>query len=236
MSIIPRTQKFAHELDLLVFSTPVSHTYNPLVYAWDPARKYLEKYALSKKEILIIGMNPGPWGMVQSGVPFGHIPSVKEWMGIDGVVGKPSALHPKRPVDGFACKRGEVSGKRVWEWAKNVYGEPERFFSRFLVLNYCPLAFFTIDGVNVTPDKIAVSDRKKLYQICDTALRDFVKILDPKIVIGVGGFAAKRVEESLENSSVRFGQITHPSPANPKANRGWEPLIIGELKSLGVSL
>jgi len=42
-------------------------------------------------------MNPGPWGMAQTGVPFGEINAVKDWLGINAEVDKPQKQHPKRP-------------------------------------------------------------------------------------------------------------------------------------------
>ena len=57
-------------------------------------------------------MNPGPWGMVQTGVPFGEVSLVREWLGIDATIRRPKVLHPDRPVEGFLCQRREVSGSR----------------------------------------------------------------------------------------------------------------------------
>ena len=41
-------------------------------------------------------------------------------------------------------------------------------------------------------------------------------------------------DRGLLNRAV--GQILHPSPANPKANTGWQPIIEKELEALGVPL
>ena len=45
--------------------------------------------------IVVTEPNPGPYGMAQTGVPFGEIPAVRDWMGISGLVGKPDPEHPK---------------------------------------------------------------------------------------------------------------------------------------------
>ncbi len=110
------SRRLRDEVEELHFALPVSHVYNPLVYAEEPHRRYLERYGGSPKEVLFLGMNPGPWGMAQTGVPFGEVSLVGRWLGIDGVVGKPAREHPKRPVTGFSCSRSEVSGRRVWTW------------------------------------------------------------------------------------------------------------------------
>lgn len=220
----------------LVFSSPVTHVYNPLDYAREPFLRYLERFGKSPKEVLLVGMNPGPWGMIQTGVPFGEIEAVTGWMGIDGRVGQPDDLHPKRPVEGMACRRREVSGKRLWGWARDRFGSPENFFKRFLVLNYCPLAFFDRDGKNLTPDKLPTTSRKPLLEACDRSLREWAAHYRPHHVIGVGRFAALRIQTALDGLDCAGGQITHPSPANPRANQGWAQCIERELEAMGITL
>src|SRR5690606_6715112 len=127
-------------------------------------------YGRGPKEILLLGMNPGPFGMAQTGVPFGEIAAVRDWLGVRGVVGRPAIEHPKRPVQGFGCHRSEGSGKRLWGWAQDRFGEPERFFDRFFVVNYCPLVFLEVGGRNRTPDKLPVREREPLFEACDRAL------------------------------------------------------------------
>ena len=112
------TDDLLEALDPLEFSDPVTHIYNPLKYARSAYDEYLERYGRKPKEVLLLGMNPGPWGMVQTGVPFGEISAVRDWMGIKPHGGTPGTGHPKRPIEGFLCKRREVSGKRLWGWAK----------------------------------------------------------------------------------------------------------------------
>ena len=52
----------------LSFAEPVRYTYNPLEYAWETHRCYVEKYCQAGQSILFLGMNPGPFGMAQTGV------------------------------------------------------------------------------------------------------------------------------------------------------------------------
>ena len=98
----------------LVFAPPVSVVYQPLDYAWAIHQQYLHTYAASTKRVLMLGMNPGPYGMVQTGVPFGEIAAVRDWMQLNGNVQVPAIEHPKRPIQGLACQRSEVSGRRLW--------------------------------------------------------------------------------------------------------------------------
>jgi len=212
---------------------PVTHVYSPLEYAWEPHRAYLERYGEGRPAVVLVGMNPGPWGMAQTGVPFGDVTMVRGWLGIEGAVGKPAAEHAKRPVAGFQCRRSEVSGRRLWGWAKRRFGTPEGFFERFFVLNYCPLCFMEASGRNRTPDKLPAHDRERLFRICDPALRAAVECLGPRYVLGVGGFAAGRIAVALNGLRVQTGQILHPSPANPRANRDWEGEVERTLGEIG---
>lgn len=230
------TADLVRELEGLRFGPPVSHVYNPLDYAREPYRRYLRLYADAAKEIVLVGMNPGPWGMVQTGIPFGEVDAVRNWLGIEASVGRPADLHPRRPVAGFACHRSEASGRRLWGWARQAFVTPRRFFERFFVANYCPLMLIAESGANLTPDKLRRADADPLFCACDRALRRTVACLNPAYVIGIGQFAARRARCALDGIPVRIGGITHPSPANPKANCGWESVITRELTALGIRL
>jgi len=218
----------------LSFAEPITHVYNPLVYARAAHGQYVERFGCAPREVLLLGMNPGPFGMAQTGVPFGDVGMVRDWMGIRASIDRPDREHPKRPVTGFDCPRGEVSGRRLWGWARERFGAPESFFARFYVANYCPLVFMRESGANVTPDKLPENERTPLNAACDQALRDTVEYLKPQWVLGVGGFAARRAAEALQGLGVKLGQIPHPSPASPAANRGWAALAEKALREQGI--
>lgn len=223
----------SERVEELSFAEPVACVYNPLRYAWEPHRAYLELLAGRPGRVALVGMNPGPWGMTQTGVPFGEISMVRDWMGIEGTVGKPAREHPKRPVEGFSCTRSEVSGRRLWGWARERFGEPRRFFERFIVLNYCPLVFLEDTGRNRTPDRLPASEREPLFAACDAALAATVELLRPRLVVGIGTFAEGRARKTL-GETVPIGRILHPSPASPAANRDWSGAVEKELTRLGV--
>jgi len=233
-------EMIAAELNMRVsklkFGPPVSHVYNPLDYAWEIHAEYLNRFGGGPKEILLLGMNPGPWGMAQTGVPFGEVAAVRDWLGFEGTIRRPVDEHPKRPVLGLACQRSEVSGRRLWGWARETFVTPARFFQSFFVGNYCPLQFLEASGRNLTPDKLTPEERRSLYQACDEALRSSVAVLRPRMVVGVGAFAEKRARTVLGEEGPRIGRILHPSPASPAANRGWAEEATRQLAELGVDL
>lgn len=231
MDIVDR---LVQDLRPLRFGPPVTHVYNPLEYARAPYADYLRKYGQGTREVVLLGMNPGPYGMAQTGVPFGEVAHVRDWLGVAGEVGRPEPEHPKRPIQGFGCPRSEVSGARVWGWARSRFGTPEAFFRRFFLVNYCPLVFMEDSGRNRTPDKLAPAERKALYAACDRALRAQIERLRPRVLIAVGRFAEARAREALAGLDLRLGCVAHPSPANPGANRGWDAIMDRTLAELGV--
>lgn len=224
------------ELSPLTFGPPVTHIYNPLIYARQVHSRYLKRFGQPGKEVMLVGMNPGPWGMAQTGIPFGDKGFVKGWMGIEGCVRKPDSMHPKRPIQGFDCSRGEVSGRRLWGWAKERFKTPELFFNSFWVANYCPLVFMEETGRNRTPDKLPKAEKRLLFDACDRALLQSVQWIKPRYVIGIGNFAAQRAQKALSGISVEVGRVTHPSPANPRANQGWSQWMDKALMDLNVSI
>ncbi len=232
--LVQVSRSLSRVVSKLRFAEPVTHVYNPLEYARRPHELYLERYGAGPKEVVLVGMNPGPFGMAQTGVPFGDVALVRDWMGIEASVGHPKSEHPKRPVLGFECARSEVSGSRLWGWARDRFGSPERFFSRFFVLNYCPLVFLEESGRNRTPDKLSAAERAALLPACDQALRAALEMLDPALVVGVGAWATKRARSALGDGALPVGTVLHPSPASPRANRGWARQAEDELRNLGI--
>jgi single-strand selective monofunctional uracil DNA glycosylase len=236
LQLVEVSRTLADRADRLVFTPPVTHVYNPLIYARASHEAYLERWGSAPKAALLLGMNPGPFGMAQTGIPFGEVSMVRSFLGIEARVGKPPLEHPKRPVLGFDCPRSEVSGARLWGWARDRFRTPQRFFEQFFVVNYCPLAFMEESGRNRTPDKLPTREREQLFAACDRALREIVDILGPSHVIGVGGFAEERARAALAGGAVEIACILHPSPANPQANRGWAEAVEKKLEACGVRL
>ncbi len=236
MDLLDIADTLTTRLRRLRFGPPVTHVYNPHQYARAMYARYLERFGCGQRRVLLLGMNPGPWGMAQTGIPFGEVESVRDWMKLEAPIAGPRREHPRRPVLGLACRRREVSGARLWGWAGEHFGTPKRFFARFFATNYCPLLFLRDSGANLTPDKLSAPQRQRLFRACDRALRDTVTILRPTHVVGIGRFAEARARLALDGEQVRIGHIPHPSPASPMANRGWAGQATAALEGQGIRI
>lgn len=233
-SILQHSKRLRTAVNKLSFADPVTHIYNPLDYAWKMHEAFIERFGGGTKRVLMLGMNPGPWGMAQTGLPFGEIAAVRDYIGIDAPVKKPKNEHPKRPVEGLACERSEVSGRRLWGLMAERYPDPADFFAEHMVVNYCPLVFMGETGKNITPDKLAAAEREPLEAACDAHLRELVESWQPEWVVGVGAFAEKCAMRALDGLDLHFGRILHPSPASPIANRGWAPQAERQMVEMGL--
>ncbi|XP_022427705.1 single-strand selective monofunctional uracil DNA glycosylase isoform X1 [Monodon monoceros] len=224
------------ELKQLQFSEPVGIIYNPVEYAWEPHRSYVTRYCQGPKQVLFLGMNPGPFGMAQTGVPFGEVSVVRDWLGIGGPVQTPPKEHPKRPVLGLECPQSEVSGARFWGFFRNLCGQPEVFFRHCFVHNLCPLLLLAPSGRNLTPAELPAKQREQLLGVCDAALCRQVQLLGVRLVVGVGRLAEQRARRALAGlmPEVQVEGLLHPSPRNPQANKGWEVVAKERLNELGL--
>ena len=231
---ISAARKLAKGVERLRFAEPVTHVYNPLSYAWSAHERYLRRMNPKGCRVLFLGMNPGPWGMAQTGIPFGQIEAVRDWLEIQVDVKRPHQEHPKRPIDGFACQRSEVSGERLWGLFRDRFASADEFFEEHLVANYCPLVFMEASGKNRTPDKLPAAEREPLDRACDAHLASLLKALQPEWAVGIGVYAEKCLRRVAEGSAARVTRILHPSPASPAANRGWADAATKTLVDSGV--
>lgn len=234
--LLESTRRLNERLGGLDFGPPVAWVYRPLEYAWDAHAEYLRRYGQGSKRVVFLGMNPGPFGMAQTGVPFGEVAAVRDWMKIERPVGKPEREHPKRPIDGFACQRSEVSGRRLWGLFADRFGSAEDFFREHFVLNYCPLVWMSETGANLTPDKLPAAEMAPVEAACLDYLAEVIAQMNPDWLIGVGGYAEERLQRAaaMVNSRARIGRVLHPSPASPAANRGWAEAASKQLIAQGV--
>ncbi|MCC8020632.1 MAG: single-stranded DNA-binding protein [Akkermansia sp.] len=235
--VLRAARELSEAMGGLRFGHPVAFTYNPLDYAWPGHEAYVRRFASGEKSVLYLGMNPGPFGMAQTGVPFGEVDAVTRWMGIRAEVGRPGVCHPKRPVQGFECPRSEVSGRRLWGLFESLYGTAESFFAASYVANYCPLIWMNERGANITPAQLPADQAGLVDEACQAHLRRLIEILRPKILVGIGAYAARKLESAaaaFPGLEMKRGVLLHPSPASPAANKYWPERPMEQLRELGI--
>ena len=168
---------------------------------------------------------------------------MRDFLGLKGQVARPDPEHPKRLVQGLDCPRSEVSGRRLWGFFGERFGGPEGFFADHFVVNYCPLVFMEDSARNRTPDKLPKDEADPLFAACDRRLIRLVNLYKPEWVIGVGGFARKKLEALFGAKAPRgvhghvpagIGAVLHPSPASPAANRGWAEAAENQIRTQGI--
>lgn len=222
-SVIDSAKKLSNECDKLIPNLlkikDLQYVTNPLNYAWEYHESYLKQYSGLGAKTLLLGMNPGPYGMAQCSVPFGATDIAKNFLNIKGNFSDPKGRHPKRPIEGLDFERQEVSGTRLWGLLKQIWDNPENIHKNVFLVNHCPLLLLGETGRNITPDNISGPALKKLLKICDEHLREVVTVLGINRVVGVGKYAEKRAKIALEGLDIEITTCWHPSPASPLANR-----------------
>ena len=207
--------------DGIIADGSVEVIYNPLRYAWDVHAEYVRRAGVGGAKTILLGMNPGPHGMGQMGIPFAATTVVRELLGISGIeVSDPVIQHPRRPINGLFHPKEEVSGTRLWGALEERYGSGHSIFRNVFVVNHCPLMFFSgPSATNITPDKVRGRAAKRLLGRCDRHLVEVVESLGAERVIGVGRYARSRAERALSELSIEIRSCWHPSPASPLANK-----------------
>jgi len=225
------TGELSEALDALSFSDPVHTVYDPWQYAREGMRAYYARLP-SRARVFFLGMNPGPWGMAQTGVPFGEISMVRDWLGMEPEIGKPENEHPKRPVEGMACGRSEVSGTRLWGLMRDRFGTADRFFKDQVILPYCHWMWLKETGANQPPNQIRVAERKPLEAACDRFLAGVLELFAPEHLVAIGQYAESALRRARPEAEIV--RILHPSPASPAANRGWAEQVSRTLEEAGI--
>ena len=206
------------EINRILQHKSVAFVTNPLDYAWEYHEQFIDKWSNFGARTLLLGMNPGPYGMAQTGVPFGATAMARDVLDMEErQILTPSGAHPKRPIEGLSMERQEVSGTRFWSMLSTHYGSTEAIFSNIYVVNHCPLLILGETGRNVTPVDLPKSTIEPVLKACDRHLERVVEIMGIEAVIGVGNYAKKRAQSILNHDHI--DSMWHPSPASPLANR-----------------
>lgn len=226
------------QLNNLNYGPNVEYIYSPLDYASNLHKVFLKKFLCTSKKVLFLGINPGPWGMCQTGIPFGEVNIVRSYLRVDGEVLTPTNCHPQRPITGLNCHRSEVSGKRLWDlFIELSEGDPYKFFKDCFIHNYFPLALMNNNAKNITPGDLKSEYQKELQEICDKSLSDILTLFHTEIIVAIGKYAEKRSNEVVKKfrlTNIKVVQIPHPSPRSVGTAEKWKKETLVQLKSYNI--
>lgn len=224
------TRELNERMETVTIEEKVEWFYNPLDYAFPVHAEYLKTFGDDTKTGFFLGMNPGPWGMAQTGVPFTDPYIARDWMGLsEQPIGTPSNEREERPIKGWESDRKEASGQKLHGFFREVYGSLEAFFDDNIVMNYCPLVMYSEEATNTTPEDLLKDDRERLYSICDPYLEALIDFYDPDVFVGIGRFGQRRIADVTDRAEEEVAYLPHPSPASPIATRDggdyWRGLV-----------
>lgn len=271
MDLIKTTRALADDLHALRCPAGVSHVYNPLRYMWPAHERFLSRHYVREREslpnvgrldlyrpagtaksrrYLILGMNPGPHGMVQTGLPFGDVVNAAAMLGYKTGDQIPApdlasvALHPSRPVIGLSATRREASGERLWGGLASIWGSLDAVLADCFAANYCPLAYFADDasGTNVTPEEFGkrtvngkpnprydTAYAAELDEVCLPYLVRVARAMRVEVILAVGRYAEVKAkiiaalcpEATRRCPSPKVVYLTHPSPLATRSAGEW---------------
>eukprot|EP01023_Acetabularia_acetabulum_P031317 TRINITY_DN29446_c0_g1_i1.p1 TRINITY_DN29446_c0_g1~~TRINITY_DN29446_c0_g1_i1.p1 ORF type:complete len:252 (+),score=22.23 TRINITY_DN29446_c0_g1_i1:130-885(+) len=237
LGIIRVTKAFNENIQKVVVQDEKINTiYNPLEYAWEPYENYLRKYCGDYKKTIFVGMNPGYFGMVQTGIPFGDLNMVCNFLHLQKFQ-VPVKQHNIRKIVGYEIKRSEVSGQRFWGLIQTKFGHPDKFFNEDsnFVVNLCPLAFLSETGKNVTPEEISIQEKDKIIVVCMAYFKQIVKFLQIQNIVCIGNFVCKEVKKSLtQDGYYNIVYMQHPSPRVQPQELQWRDVVTKQLEDAGV--
>ena len=214
--------------------------WNPGRYGERWHRRFRETYPPGPNPVLLLGLNPGPYGMGQTGIPFTDIrrlesdlPELAARLRTDGEsIGLPGLAPPdlRRRLD----RTFESSSIRVYRFLRLAGGSAGAGWRRVVAANPCPMLF--MEGtVNRTPADLRRALRKRGGRLervtarleeCDQlrreCAREAVRVLEPRGVILLG----RNIQEALAGDpslgAVPGGVLAweHPARAVPDAWAG----------------
>ena len=131
--------------------------WNPGSYGAPWHRVFREIYPLRERPILMFGLNPGPYGMGQTGIPFTDVRRLRQCLPKMALTLRERGREPRVPglaprsLRRFFTREFESSAVRVYRFLELGWGSAEKGWRSVGVANSCPLLFLDPEGRNQTP-------------------------------------------------------------------------------------
>jgi single-strand selective monofunctional uracil DNA glycosylase len=225
--------------------------WNPGLYAASWHALFRKEYPASAGCILVFGLNPGPYGMAQTGIPFTDLKRLREHLprlakglerrgcSLAGVGLAPRSLRP------YLSRTFESSAVRVYRFLSRGWGSAEDGWRSVVVANPCSLLFMDAAGENRTPADLvgAVSRRtgslvaaRRLRERCNAlrrlAAREAVRVLSPRGVVLLGKDAQRAMQTGIAPLLGPDSILGWEHPARAVPDR-WAMGLLEEIKRRG---
>jgi len=205
--------------------------WNPALYALDIYQEYLTKFPPEPGAILALGLNPGPYGMAQTGIPFTDCRTASGALGMEMTI-------PGKAPDDLISRLKKANGKWRGTYERSslgmyrflilAWGDIKTAYRNWFVGNPCPLLFLDPERWNVTPADPRLRRMKEVGELRQRAVIGFSEILNPRGIVCFGKDVAKAVGEVAirQVGPDRVVFYEHPARAVPEK---WAAGLLQEL-------
>ncbi len=228
--------------------------WNPGLYGETWHARFRRLYRPGQHPLVVFGLNPGPYGMAQTGIPFTDIrrlvsalPDLAAELRGRGERVEPPGLAPPglRP---YLSRSFESSAVRVYRFLKKGWGGAERGWTEVVVANPCTLLFIDpAEGKNRTPADLARaarlrgSGRDQVRELVESFGRirircavESIEALSPRGAILLGKDVQAALGPALRRilGEARVIPWEHPARAVPES---WASGLLSALRRRGLT-
>ena len=204
--------------------------WNPQLYGLPLYRRFAtEHLPTSRGAIVALGLNPGKYGMSQTGIPFTDVTRAARV----GIAIEPPGLAPASLRPFLKSYRVERSSASVYNLLDALWGGPAEGWRRLWAVAPCGLLFLEPDGTNVTPADARLARRDDVRELRLRVIRESVEAARPRGVLLLGQDVARVAADAL--GDVETLVVDHPVARGP-GRRGpawWAGVVAQAVRARG---
>lgn len=189
---------------------------NVHAYGWSAYEAFVRAYySDGRPRILALSMNPGPFGAVQTGIPFCDVPLARQLLpGFDRLIAaKPSWV---------ASERREISALKLVVWSDARFGGIRGLYARVLLAMTCPLAILRGPRkTNVPLPALPRREQEKIEAFIPRHAAEEIRLAEPAGILMLGEWAQRvwRIALRTDPGLASLPALAAPHPAAHITNR-----------------